>query len=107
MKCLVNLIKNKKCIHICLITIASINLYTDHQNKSLLNYYSNPTLENITCRSDFSKDNNTCQPRCDRFEQGPHIRTQILIYSEVVASCVALLLCILIVILSIKNYKTM
>ena len=89
------------------ITIASIDLYTDHKNKSLLSYSSNSTIENITCRNDFSKVNNTCQPRCDRFEQGPHIGTKVWIYSEVVASYVALLLCILIVTLSIKNYKTM
>ena len=82
-------------------------MYTDNQNKSLLSYSSNPTIENVTCRNDFSKVNNTCQPRCDRFEQGSHIGTQVMIYSEVVASYVALLICIPIVILSIKNHKTM
>ena len=92
---------------LCLITIASIDLYTEYQNDSSLNQSSNSIIENITCRSDFSKVNNVCQPRCDRFEQGTHIGTQIMIYSELVPSCVALLICILIMILSIKNYKTM
>ena len=64
-------------------------------------------LPNVTCANDFSKVNNICQPRCDRFEQGTRTGTQIRIYSEIIPSCVTLLLCILIVILSIKNYKTM
>ena len=100
------LITRKRKAHMLfLITIASIDLYTDYQNESLLNRSLNSMPQNITCRNDFSKVNNTCQPRCDRFEL--YIGIQILIHSEVVASCVALLLCILIVILSIKNYKTM
>ena len=82
-------------------------MYTDYQDESLLNQSSNFILENLTCADDFSKVNNICQPRCDRFEQGTHIGTQIMIYTEIIPSCVALLLCILIVILSIKNYKTM
>ena len=97
----------RKYIHASSLPIASIELYTDYQNESLLNQSSNSILQNITCRNDFSKVNNTCQPRCDRFEQGTHIGTQIMIYSEIVASCVALFFCILILVLSVKNYKTM
>ena len=67
----------------------------------------NFTLQDITCKEDFIKINNTCHPRCDRFEQGTHDGSQLLIYSELIASCVALLLCILIIGISIKNYKIM
>ena len=59
------------------------------------------------CRDDFIKINNTCEPRCDRFEQATHHGSQLLIYSELIASYVALLLCILIVALSVKDYKIM
>ena len=80
---------------------------TDTENGSFINKSLNYTIQNITCREDFIKINNTCQPRCDRFEQGTHNGSQLLICSELIASCVALLLCILIVAISIKNYKSM
>ena len=79
----------------------------DTANVSFINTSLNSTLQNITCREDFIKINNTCQPRCDRFEVGTHTGSQLLIYSELIASCVGLLLCILIVGLSIKDYKKM
>ena len=79
----------------------------DTENNSFINTSLSSTLQNITCREDFININNTCQPRCDRFEQGTHDGSQLLIYSELISSCVALLLCILIVSISIKDYKTM
>ena len=85
----------------------SLNFITDTGNVSFINTTLNSTLQNITCREDFIKINNTCQPRCDRFEQTTHTESQLLIYSEIIASCVGFLLCILIVALSIKNYKSM
>ena len=87
------------------ITISSF--ITDTGNCSLLNNSLNPTIQNITCREDFIKINNTCQPRCDRFEQGTHEGSQLLIYSDLIASIVNLLLCIVIVAISIKDYKIM
>ena len=82
-------------------------LIIDTGNSSFITTSLNFTVQNITCREDFININNTCQPRCDRFEQGTHYGSLLLIYSELIASCVALLLCILIVAISIKNYKTM
>ena len=82
-------------------------LIIDTGNSSFITTSLNSTVQNITCREDFININNTCQPRCDRFEQGTHTGSQLLIYSELIASCVALLLCILIVVLSIKHYNTM
>ena len=79
----------------------------DTENVSFINTSLNSTLQNITCRQDFIKIKNTCQPRCDRFEVGTHTGSQLLIYSELIASCVGLLLCILIVALSIKDCKIM
>ena len=60
-----------------------------------------------TCREDFIEINMTCQPRCDKFEQSNHIGTQLLIIAEIFASVFGLLVCILIMGLSIKDYKTM
>ena len=77
------------------------------QNDSSLNQLTNLSLINITCKEDFIEINNTCLPRCDKFELTTHSGALLLIYSELIASCLALLICILIVILSIKNYKTM
>ena len=79
----------------------------DTGNGSFINTFLNTTLQNITCRDDFIKINNTCHPQCDRFKQGTYDGSQLLIYSELIASIVALLLCILIVTISIKNYKSM
>ena len=60
-----------------------------------------------TCREDFIEINLTCQPRCDKFEQSSHVGTQVLISAEIFASVFGLLVCILIIGLSIKDYKTM
>ena len=77
------------------------------QNNTSINQHSNLSPSNITCKEDFIEINNTCLPRCDRFELTTHSGALLLIYSELIASCLAVLICILIVILSIKNYKTM
>ena len=74
---------------------------------ALLNQQQSSILQNITCREDFSEINNTCQPRCDRFVQTSHVGTEIYIYTELIASCLAILICIPIVGLLIKNYKKM
>ena len=79
----------------------------DTANVSFVNTSLNSTLQNTTCREDFIKINKTCQPRCDRFEVGTHTGSQLSTYSELTASCVALLLCILIAVISIKDYKKM
>ena len=72
---------------LCLITIASIDLYTEYQNDSSLNQSSNSIIANITCRSDFSEVNNIRQTRCDRFEQGTNIGTQIIILRTSAIMC--------------------
>ena len=81
--------------------------FIDTGSVSFINKSLNSTLQNITCRDDFIKINNTCQPRCDRFEEGTHTGSQLLIYSELIASSFGLLVCILIVTISIKDYKKM
>lgn len=71
---------------------------------------SNPSQlrnESITCREDFVETNSTCQPRCDKFEQTTHAGVLTMIYSELFASITGLLVVVLIMILSLKNYKTM
>ena len=60
-----------------------------------------------TCRGDFIQINMTCQPRCDNFEQSSHLGTKLLIIGEIFASVYGLLVCILIIRKSIKDYKTM
>ena len=52
---------------------------TDTGNNSFINKSLNSTLQNITCREDFIIKN-TCQPLHDRFEQGTHTGSQLLIY---------------------------
>ena len=62
---------------------------------------------NITCREDFYELNNTCLPRCDKFEIYRHAEFMVVILSQVVASSISVFICLLIVILSIKDYKIM
>ena len=68
---------------------------------------TNSTEDLIVCRDDFFKANLICEPRCDSFEQGSHTDSLIMIYSEVIASGIALILSIAAVVLSIKDYKSM
>ena len=92
-----------------LIYVIDSSQFTDGypQNNSSLNQLTNLSLSNITCKEDFIEINDTCRPRCDKFELTTHSGALLLIYSELIASCLAVLICILIVILSIKYYKTM
>ena len=62
---------------------------------------------NITCREDFYELNNTCLPRCDKFEGNPHTASLTMVVSEEVAVSIGVLACLIIIILSIKDYKTM
>ena len=66
-------------------------------------------MSNFTkiCREDFIEINMICQPRCDKFEQCSHVGTKLLITAEIFASVFGLLVCILIIGLSIKDYETM
>ncbi|XP_019853194.1 PREDICTED: uncharacterized protein LOC109582731 [Amphimedon queenslandica] len=61
--------------------------------------------EGIVCREDFVKIDLICEPRCDSFEQTSHLNSQILIYSEVVATGLGLIFCIATVAIAIKEYK--
>ncbi|XP_019859817.1 PREDICTED: uncharacterized protein LOC109588071, partial [Amphimedon queenslandica] len=61
--------------------------------------------EGIMCREDFVKTDLMCEPRCDSFEQSSHLDSQILIYSEVVAISIILTLCIVTIIVAVKEYK--
>ena len=67
------------------------------------------TLEdfNITCREDFYKLNNTCLPQCYKFQAFKHAESASIMVSQVVASSIGVCICLLIVILSIKDYKIM
>ena len=62
---------------------------------------------NITCREDFYQLNNTCHPRCDTFEIHTYAGSVVLKVSQVVASSIGVFICLLIIILSIKDYKIM
>ena len=62
---------------------------------------------NITCREDFYELNNTCLPRCDTFEIYTHAEYMVVMVCQVVASSFVVFICLLIVILSINDYKIM
>ena len=62
---------------------------------------------NITCREDFYELNNTCRPRCDKFEIYIHPGYMVYAVCQVVASSIGVFICLLIIILSIKDYKIM
>ena len=63
--------------------------------------------DGIVCREDFVKIDLICEPRCDGFEQTSHLNSQILIYSEVVATSIAITFCIVTIIVAVKEYKKM
>ena len=62
---------------------------------------------NITCRDDFYQLNNTCLPCCDKFEVFTHAASVASMVSQVAGSSIGVCTCLLIVILSIKDYKIM
>lgn len=62
---------------------------------------------NFTCRDDFIEINSTCVPRCDKFEENTHYGTSLVVYSEIIASLIALSVTAVIIVLSIKTHKTM
>ena len=61
--------------------------------------------DGIVCREDFVKTDLICEPRCDSFEQSSHLDALIMIYSEVVATSMGLIFCIIAIIVAIKEYK--
>ena len=62
---------------------------------------------NITCREDLYELNNTCLPHCDKLEGNPHTASLTMVVSEEVAVTIGVLACLIIIIPSIKDYKTM
>ena len=62
---------------------------------------------NVSCREDFYELNNTCLPRCDKFEVYTHAEYMVVIVCQVFASSIGVFICLLIIILSIKDYKIM
>ena len=62
---------------------------------------------NISCRDDFFLQNGTCYPRCDRFEQHPHVAIQTMLTAEIIAASIATLVSITALILSVYNRKNM
>ena len=65
------------------------------------------TSSNITCKEDFIKINSTCIPHCDKFGEFTHFETNVVISIEVIGSVIASIVSILIIVLSIKDYKRM
>uniref|UniRef100_A0A1X7UEJ6 FZ domain-containing protein n=1 Tax=Amphimedon queenslandica TaxID=400682 RepID=A0A1X7UEJ6_AMPQE len=63
--------------------------------------------DGIVCREDFVKTEFICEPICDSFEQTSHLNSQILIYSEVVATGLGLIFCVVTIIVAVKEYKTL
>ena len=89
--------------------ILCIHFALDNSNDTSFDYSvtdSNVTSL-ITCREDFIKINSTCIPHCDKFEEFPPFETDFLISIEIIASVLALIVSILIIILSIKDHKRM
>ncbi|XP_019854876.1 PREDICTED: uncharacterized protein LOC109583830 [Amphimedon queenslandica] len=62
--------------------------------------------DGIVCREDFVKTNLICEPRCDSFEQSSHLDALIMIYSEVFATSMGLIFCVIAIIAAVKEYKT-
>ena len=59
----------------------------------------------LVCREDFVKTDLICEPRCDRFEQSSHTDSLIMIYSEVIATSIALIFAIITTIIALKEFK--
>ena len=59
----------------------------------------------VVCREDFVKTDLICEPRCDRFEQSSHTDSLIMIYSEVIATSIALIFAIITTIVALKEFK--
>ena len=59
----------------------------------------------LVCREDFVKTDLICEPRCDRFEQSSHTDSLIMIYSEVIATSIALIFAIITTIVALKEFK--
>ena len=86
--------------------------HTDGLNKTTFNdttLNDTNTWEdfNITCREDFYELNNTCFPRCDNFRENDYTASMTMVISEVVAVSIGLFVCLIILVLSIINHKTM
>ena len=63
--------------------------------------------DNITCRDDFMKVNSTCLPACGKFDQLPPDLSDVIVYSEVTAGCVAIIVAIIIIACAARDYKKM
>ena len=59
----------------------------------------------LACREDFIKTDLICEPRCDKFEQSSHTDSLIMIYSEVIATSIALIFAIITTIIALKEFK--
>ena len=61
----------------------------------------------VTCRDDFYEINNTCAPRCDKWEQNPHNITIAVLVVQNFAAWLGLLVGIIVIISSCIRYKNM
>ena len=62
---------------------------------------------NVTCRHDFYEINNTCTPRCDKWEQSPHDTTIAVLTVLNFAAWLGLLVGVIVIISSCIRYKNM
>ena len=85
--------------------------YTAHidglNNDTILNDTNTWEDFNITCREDFYELNKTCLPRCDKFRENDYTASMTMVISEVVSVSIGVLVCLIILVLSIINHKTM
>ena len=103
--------------YIIFITITALknSFFFQHIAEETVSNYSmfslpkqNNIVDNITCRDDFYLFNNdTCIPRCDRFEEHPHAAIQTAMIAEIIAVIIALSISCLALVLSIYNWKNM
>ena len=63
--------------------------------------------DNITCVDDFMIVNSTCLPVCEKFQLYPPGLSAAIVYSEVVAGIVALIVAVIIIAYATRNYKKM
>ena len=96
-------------LYFCVNTLYTYIAHTDSLNKTTFKFNDTNTWEdfNITCREDFYEVNNTCFPRCDKFRENDYTASMTMVISEVVSVSIGVFVCLIILVLSIINHKTM
>lgn len=74
---------------------------------SLNNTLNNTHNDTVTCHDDFQWINSTCILRCDKFSEYPQHITNVILGVELLAGVLGLIVCVIIVIAAVCDYKTL